>query len=166
MAVKNYGVHDKWTDLDKLNVVEFQSEDGVISDVYINGESAGGGGDSSDLSTAQLTIIPQEDGFTFVSVYFSMALDLGDDDLPEIYIMDDPIRVFTANMPYTVTLVKGKAILFSANDEWFYAKDTNNITHVWDYESEPTITGNATRVDDNFIITGDCTITIPMSAID
>lgn len=56
MAVKNYGIHDKWTDLDKLNNVDIKSVDGVIESVKINGEEAGGGG-SSDFSTAQVTIV-------------------------------------------------------------------------------------------------------------
>ena len=56
MAVKNYGIHDKWTDLDKLNNVDIKSVDGVIESVKINGEEAGGGGGSSDFSTVNLTI--------------------------------------------------------------------------------------------------------------
>lgn len=44
MAVKNYGIHDEWTDLDKLNTVDIKSVDGVIESVKINGEEAGGGG--------------------------------------------------------------------------------------------------------------------------
>ena len=44
MAVKNYGIHDKWTDLNKLNNVDIKSVDGVIVSVKINGEEAGGGG--------------------------------------------------------------------------------------------------------------------------
>lgn len=43
MAVKNYGIHDKWTDLDKLNIIDIKSVDGVIESVKINGEEAGGG---------------------------------------------------------------------------------------------------------------------------
>lgn len=43
MAVKNYGIHDKWTDLDKLNNVDIKSVDGVIESVKINGEEAGSG---------------------------------------------------------------------------------------------------------------------------
>lgn len=56
MAVKNYGIHDKWTDLDKLNNIDIKSVDGVIESVKINGEEAGGGG-SSDFSTAEVTIV-------------------------------------------------------------------------------------------------------------
>lgn len=44
MSVKTYGIHDKWTDLDKLNNVNVKSVDGVIESVKINGEEAGGGG--------------------------------------------------------------------------------------------------------------------------
>ena len=46
MAVKNYGIHDKWTDLDKLNNIDIKSVDGVIESVKINGEEAGVAHDS------------------------------------------------------------------------------------------------------------------------
>lgn len=57
MAVKNYGIRDQWTNLDKLNNVDIKSVDGVIESVKINGEEAGGGGGSSDFSTAEVTIV-------------------------------------------------------------------------------------------------------------
>ena len=56
MAVKNYGIHDKWTDLDKLNNVDIKSVDGVIESVKINGEEAGGGGGSSDWTKANVRV--------------------------------------------------------------------------------------------------------------
>ena len=55
MAVKNYGIHDQWTNLDILNNVDIKSVDGVVESVKINGEEAGGG--SSDFSTAEVTIV-------------------------------------------------------------------------------------------------------------
>lgn len=56
MAVKNYGIHDQWTNLEILNNVDIKSVDGVIESVKINGEEAGGGGGSSDFSTAEVTV--------------------------------------------------------------------------------------------------------------
>lgn len=50
---KSYGIHDKWTDLDKVNNIEIQSVDGVIEEITVNGEPAGGGG---DFTTAYVTI--------------------------------------------------------------------------------------------------------------
>ena len=57
MAIKTYGVHDQWVDLDRTNNVEIKSTDGVIDSVKINGEEhGGGGGGSSDFSTANLHV--------------------------------------------------------------------------------------------------------------
>jgi len=44
---KSYAVRDKWLDKAKDNLVEFKSVDGEISDLMVNGEPAGGGGDFS-----------------------------------------------------------------------------------------------------------------------
>ena len=57
MAVKNYMINDKWLDIAKQNIVEVESTDGVIGSVKVNGEEYGGGGGSSDFSTAEVTII-------------------------------------------------------------------------------------------------------------
>lgn len=57
MAVKTYGIHDQWTDLNKLNIVEIKSENGEVDSVKINGEDSGGGGGESDFSTAKVTLI-------------------------------------------------------------------------------------------------------------
>lgn len=56
MATKNYMINDKWLDIDKENIVELQSVDGEIGSVKVNGEDYGGGGGSSDFSTAEVTI--------------------------------------------------------------------------------------------------------------
>lgn len=62
MASKSYGIHDKWTDINKINNVDIKSVDGVIESVKINGEEAGGGG-SSDFSTAKATVNNQAFAF-------------------------------------------------------------------------------------------------------
>lgn len=56
MATKNYMINDKWLDIDKENIVELQSVDGEIGSVKVNGEDYGGGGGSSDFSTAEVTV--------------------------------------------------------------------------------------------------------------
>ena len=56
MAVKNYMINDKWLDIAKQNIVEVESTDGVIGSVKVNGEEYGGGGGSSDFSTAEVTV--------------------------------------------------------------------------------------------------------------
>lgn len=84
MATKNYMINDKWLDLDKQNIVELQSVDGVLDSLKVNGSeietpsgkititengtdidvaqyaladvNVEGGGGSSDFSTATGTI--------------------------------------------------------------------------------------------------------------
>lgn len=52
--VKNYGIHDEWKDLDKVNDIDIKAIDGVIDSIKVNGEEAGGGG--GDFSTATVEI--------------------------------------------------------------------------------------------------------------
>ena len=51
MAVRNYGICDQWTNLDKLNNVDIKSVDGVVESVKINGVEAGGGGSKCDTAS-------------------------------------------------------------------------------------------------------------------
>ena len=64
-----YGIHDKWTDINKENDVLVQSTEGVIDSIKVNGEDYGGGG-ASDLSTAEVIVINQ----TELPVSFETAL--------------------------------------------------------------------------------------------
>lgn len=64
-----YGIHDKWTDINKENDVLVQSTEGVIDSIKVNGEEYGGGG-ASDLSTAEVIVINQ----TELPVSFETAL--------------------------------------------------------------------------------------------
>ena len=85
MATKNYMINDKWLDLDKQNIVELQSVDGVLDSLKVNGSeivtpsgkititengtdidiaqyaladvNVEGGGGGGDFSTAEVTII-------------------------------------------------------------------------------------------------------------
>lgn len=60
MAVKNYGIHDKWTDLDKLNNIDIKSVDGVIESVKINGEEAGGGSSWQTVFEGSVTTVSDD----------------------------------------------------------------------------------------------------------
>ena len=62
MAIKYYGINDKWTDDDIENVIEIASEDGTVDSVKVNGEDYGGGGGGGLTdSTINLNItIPSE----------------------------------------------------------------------------------------------------------
>ena len=68
MAIKNYLINDKWLDLDKQNIVEVKSTDGVIGSVKLNGEEYGGGGGESDFSTANAVFHVEFIGYTGISV--------------------------------------------------------------------------------------------------
>ena len=114
MAVKNYGIHDKWTDLDKLNNVDIKSVDGVIESVKINGEEAGGGG-SSDFSTA------------------TMTLDTGDRfKVAGAFITPDGTTTFGgtnfADGDYQLILYKGTGEVFMENWDSELFAITGNIT--------------------------------------
>ena len=137
MAVKNYGIYDKWTDLNKLNNVDIKSVDGVIESVKINGEEAGGGG-SSDFSTAEVTYpngMPRQ--------------------LPLAIILDDEIQVVPSGSSapagtYTFVLYKGKVFLHDFDADYLNQdgySTSGNIT----YDSEGT----------QYVITGDFTVTAP-----
>ena len=52
-VTKMYSVLDKWTDLDKENIVDFTSVDGTVTQARLNGVPVGGGGGG----TATLTVI-------------------------------------------------------------------------------------------------------------
>ena len=134
MAVKNYGIHDQWTNLDTLNSVDIKSVDGVIESVKINGEEAGGG--SSDFSTAEMTIAGNESsiGLTCAFIYEDSG--------------EAALTVSSGGMSigeYVVPLYKGTAMAHL---------DFREIGNV-------VVTGNATINEDGLIIiTGDCTITL------
>ena len=96
METKNYMINDKWLDLDKQNIVELQSVDGVLDSLKVNGSevvtpsgkititengtdidvaqyaladvNVEGGGGSSDFSTAEVTIINNTNDEMFIYV--------------------------------------------------------------------------------------------------
>lgn len=89
MAVKNYLINDKWLDIDKQNIVEVKSTDGVIGSIKLNGEEYGGGGGESD--------------FQKVNVF---TIDASHPDAPTVVI----------NMKYTDLLSSDKTIYFMLDD--------------------------------------------------
>lgn len=55
MVNKYYGIRDNWTDDDLSNVIDITSEDGVITEVNVNGEPFGGGG-GLEVTYCQATV--------------------------------------------------------------------------------------------------------------
>ena len=138
MAVKNYGIHDKWTDLDKLNNVDIKSVDGVIESVKINGEEAGGGG-SSDFSTARVTVV---NNYTkSVDIYVALA--------DSEYLHSDTLTNLEPNRTATITAILYKGAAFATITPTV-------ITDAFSVETE----GDADADGGDVSITGDCTITI------
>lgn len=137
MAVKNYGIHDKWTNLDKLNNVDIKSVDGVIESVKINGEEAGGGGGSSDFSTAEVTIINQQE---LVRSFHGVVIKRGSLDIVASAVNESIITVVTYQSEPTVC----------------YITDLNSDTVV----IPTSVSGNIENDEGYLLITGDCTITI------
>lgn len=132
MAVKNYLINDKWLDIDKQNIVEVKSTDGVIGSIKLNGEEYGGGG-SSDFSTAEVTVINTTSNHVAASV---------------VAVMDTPISAIVpfntiernSNRSYIVPLYKGLCC--------------------WQIDVSVSVSGNISYKNGYVNITGDGTITI------
>lgn len=137
MSVKTYGIHDKWTDINKNNNVDIKSVDGVIESVKINGEEAGGGG-GGDFTTAGVTFSSTafQTGFSGIAIFEEDGTQFMEYDT---LIFGDTIGTKT----YNLVLFKGLQTI----------EMPEGVT--------ATVTGNATVVEGRGIkITGDCTITI------
>lgn len=163
MATKNYMINDKWLDIDKQNIVELQSVDGVLDSLKVNGSevvtpsgkititengtdidiaqyaladvNVEGGGGSSDFSTAEVTVVGTEN-----EVYFWMPCIVeADDDLPATIMVDN---MAGHNHTYIVPLYKGEC------DVPIFGATTVQCV------------GSATSDGGWVYITGDCTITI------
>ena len=87
--VKNYGIHDEWKDLNKVNDIDIKSVDGVIDSIKVNGEEAGGGGENSyTIKTIVVDYTTQEpitDPDLYVSAIPAFRIPFMDGD-PEPYI--------------------------------------------------------------------------------
>lgn len=82
-VTKMYSVLDKWTDLEKENIVDFTSVDGTVTQARLNGVPVGGGG-GGDFSTAKVTFTELSDQ----AVYMPYALTYGDNSFAAAVIAD------------------------------------------------------------------------------
>lgn len=141
MAIKNYMINDKWLDIAKENIVEVQSTDGVIGSVKVNGQEYGGGGGSSEFSTANVRFVcTVEEGVT-VDVINSAYLDNNR--------MLTNLQLY-GGFDYTIPTV-----LYKSTAPLGFSAQGGEIINI-------NVTGNAT-IDPDYgfvIVTGDCTITI------
>ena len=146
---KFYGAHDQWTDLDKQNDVLITSTDGVIDSVKVNGEDYGGGGGSSDFSTAEVSFVTNLPSFNAV-IYGS--------------IMDVSSQIGYINPITAIARLEAEVV----SDEKYTVVLYNGYGYV-SLQSRVNVTtsGNATAekydTENNvwlITITGDCTITV------
>lgn len=127
---KSYGIHDKWTDLDRVNNIEIKSNDGVIEEITVNGEPAGGG----DITTATVTIINN------LSRTFECCT-------PYMYV-DFSAGFLRVNSDKSKTV---QVLLY---------EDGANFTPLTTPLPTITTTGAITEESGYYTITGDCTITV------
>lgn len=137
MAIKNYMINDKWLDIAKQNIVEVESTDGVIGSVKVNGEEYGGGGGSSDFSTAEVTLIVGT--VSYVAMQGACIRERGGvGSIRTSYFIEENTTSVT------------QAVLYQGMG--FVMIDT---------EATVSVSGNIQEVSTGYYsITGDCTITI------
>lgn len=161
METKNYMINDKWLDLDKQNIVELQSVDGVLDSLKVNGSevvtpsgkititengtdidvaqyaladvNVEGGGGSSDFSTAEVTIAPFDGGYT----EYEYPLP-GVDDVDNTIMILHPIARDDSRI-FTVPLYKGKLTINTGENIGI----SGNFVYNSDF-GELTITGDCT----------------------
>lgn len=143
MAIKNYMINDKWLDIAKQNIVEVESTDGVIGSVKVNGQEYGGGGGSSDFSTAEVTVSPN-DGYVELNGFVPVILD----DEGEFITCVDSLE-----NGYNVVLYNGSLVLVTTTEPTYTVSGNATLETI-----EPIMPMEPKRY--KLTITGDCTITI------
>ena len=154
MAVKNYGIHDKWTDLDKLNNVDIKSVDGVIESVKINGEEPQSGGGEFKLANITWTNLPEtfDDYDARAGVLMTKTAD-GFEDYLDVYEFSEIIIVWddTWDTPQ-------KAVVTT--------KQPENVGDIAVYLTPypghdfSVVSGDAFIWNRGVVLYGDCTLTI------
>lgn len=143
--VKNYGIHDEWKDLNKVNDIDIKSVDGVIDSIKVNGEEAGGGG-GGDLSIATVSFIYNTTASNISSFIGAVALESGEMGYEHNACTYANLVIGESFKPTSLKVImyKGEAIV-EAYDGGF------NVPL--------TVTGSAINDNGWITITGDCTFT-------
>lgn len=150
-VTKMYSVLDKWTDLDKENVVDFTSVDGTVTQARLNGVPVGGGG-GGDFTTAEITFsLTPPEGVT----------------LTDEFIIEVSFPYPTEENPYTargmaLTDHKVNIVLYN-NQGGFTAvggNDSDYTEYYIDWSKPINVTGDIVCDTDaqRFIVTGSGTI--------
>lgn len=150
-VTKMYSVQDKWTDLEKENIVDFTSIDGVVTQARLNGVPVGGGGGNFTTAEITLNLTPPE-GVDITALFAHDAEIV----FPSEYATYKASNIYAdENNKLTVLLYNGTAYIggFSGNDEYGSSYNLDPET--------ASFSGNAGYDSDigRFIVTGSCTIT-------
>lgn len=121
MAVKNYLINDKWLDIDKQNIVEVKSTDGIIGSIKLNGEEYGGsgGGGESDFSTVTVTVVDSNTGYISSSRYIIPYITENDGVGTTIVYAEDE------SYDLIVPLYKGKGTFMGIPENIVVSGDAN-----------------------------------------
>ena len=162
MATKNYMINDKWLDLDKQNIVELQSVDGVLDSLKVNGSeietpsgkitisengtdidvaqyaladvNVEGGGGSSDFSTAEVTVVNTAED---IEIHPYLPAIINNALTTNITVLESTSESFTVVLYKNSVVVEGPLGLdVETSGNASFDSDTNQLT-----------------------ITGDCTLT-------
>lgn len=136
-GTRTYQIMDPWKDRDVVNLVDVKSVDGEITDVKVNGEPAGGGG---DFSMAQVVISNNTENE--INIGGVPVIDIENNEL----YTQEYISTGTTNL--SIVLYKGGPTHFSF-------ATTANVTVTGSIEKKQT----GLQIKDIYI-TGDGTITI------
>ena len=124
-----YGIHDKWTDINKENDVLVQSTEGVIDSIKVNGEEYGGGG--SEFSTAVMTITVDSN-----ETYLALP------HITENGISTETLALTAGANEITVPLYNGKLIVYDDFNATF-SETSGDIEYDANF---------------NYVITGNCAV--------
>ena len=133
-GTRTYQIMDPWKDRGAVNLVDVKAVDGEITEVKVNGEPAGGGG---NFTSANASIVLNDVASLEIS-----GLAYVDPTNDEFYTGDPQI-----NSNRTLTVV-----LYNGGSPWF--------TMAGFHDAEIVISGDIIENEGSYQITGNCTITV------
>ena len=177
MATKNYMINDKWLDINKKNIIELQSVDGVLDSMKVNGSEivtpsgkititengtdidvaqyaladVNVEGGSSDFSTAEVTLVNSAN--TNLAVMLPVLYEADPPFDPNAFVRGALSLLANETFVLNVPLYKGHCLIKKGVSGDRIDGQTVATTY--------TVTsGSATSSMEGVDITGDCTITI------
>lgn len=118
MANKYYGIRDNWTDDDLSNVVDITSEDGVITEVNVNGEPFGGGGGGD--------VVFLHPYFEEVEEVFYVVLDKTWNELKALFDAEKDILIISKNTEEPYPNITDMKYMSAYSDRFVYSVTFRN----------------------------------------